>query len=220
MNLPRRLFIALPYLAWVGCFAVLGRYRTWLPFAYVGVALATAALVTNAVPVPLLRPSLVRVWSGVLAGALMLALTHLAYVWLAAGVPSVVPATQALFKLLDVTGSSRFERATLIAIIASGEEVLFRGPLLSGGAEVKNWLASARRASRKDLRRIFASAAAYALVTAPLGSPLLVLCAFICGSIWGCLGVATSSLTVPILTHVIWDLGVLLVWPVTAAHGS
>ncbi len=219
MKLPRRLTILLPFVAWAGCFAVLGRDRTWLPFAYVGLALATTALVTKPALVRLLHPSLIRLCTGVLAGALMVALTHLAYGSLAADVPSVVPATQALFTLLDVTGFSRFERAALIMVIASCEEVLFRGPLLSVGTDARNWLANARRPTRKDFRQIFGSAAAYALVTVPLGSPLLVLCAFICGSIWGSLAVVTSSLAVPILTHVLWDLGVLLVWPVTVAHG-
>ena len=219
MTLRRRLLVALPFIAWAGCFAVLGRYRTWLPFAYVGVALALMALVTNADFVRRLRPSPLRVWTGVLAGALMVGLTHLSYVWLAADVPSVVPATRALFKLLEVTGFSRFERAALITVIASSEEILFRGPLLSIGTGSTNRLADARRPTRNDWRRIFGSAAAYALVTAPLGSPLLMLCAFTCGSIWGCIGVATSSLAAPILSHVIWDLGVLLIWPVTVAQG-
>jgi membrane protease YdiL (CAAX protease family) len=49
------------------------------------------------------------------------------------------------------------------------------------------------------------------------GSFLLVACAFACGAVWGTLRVATGSLAAPIVAHVVWDLGVLLVWPV--AHG-
>jgi membrane protease YdiL (CAAX protease family) len=40
-----------------------------------------------------------------------------------------------------------------------------------------------------------------------------VLCAFVCGTVWATLRVATGSIVVPILAHVLWDLGVLLVWP-------
>jgi membrane protease YdiL (CAAX protease family) len=69
------------------------------------------------------------------------------------------------------------------------------------------------RVVRDDGVQIVAFAAVYALAALPLGSSLLVLCAFLCGVVWGGLRSATGSLVVPILTHVIWDLGVLVVWP-------
>jgi uncharacterized protein len=150
------------------------------------------------------------------AGALMVTLTHLAYSVLAANVPGVIPATRALFGLLNVTGFSGTERAALIVVVASCEEVLFRGPLIPGAKDPED--SSARRLGRSDFRRIFGSAAAYAFATVPLGSPLLIICAFLCGSVWGVMGVATGSLTMPILAHVIWDLGVLLVWPISPGY--
>jgi membrane protease YdiL (CAAX protease family) len=209
--------IALALLAWALCFAALARYGTWLPFAFVGTALAVLAIGTKVVPRELLHPSPSRVAVGVLAGVLMVVLTHRAYESLAAAIPSVVPAAQALFGLLEVTGFSGTERALLIVLIAACEEVVFRGPLIVHAAG-KTAL-RARRLSPQELRRIFGSATAYALATAPLGSPLLVLCAFACGAVWGAMGVVTGSLMLPILAHVIWDVGVLLLWPVTAAHG-
>lgn len=60
------------------------------------------------------------------------------------------------------------------------------------------------------LRRIIGFASACALTTAPLGNPLLSVCAFVRGSVWGVMRIEARSLTVPILAHVVWDLGVLL----------
>jgi len=141
----------------------------------------------------------------------MVILTHVVYALLAAGIPFVLPATGELFVLLNVVGFSSAQRAVLIVLIASCEELLFRGPVLASartGAEHRTG-----HLTRKEVRRIFGFAAVYAVTTAPLGNSLLIVCAFVCGSVWGALGVEARSLTVPILAHVVWDLGVLLVWP-------
>jgi membrane protease YdiL (CAAX protease family) len=195
----------------LACFAVLARYSTWLPFAFAGIALATVALVTGAMPVAWLRPSFARSAAGLLVGASMVILTHVLHALLVAAVPGVLPATRELFVLLNVVGFSPAQRAVLIVLIASCEELLFRAPLLesaTAGAEHRP-----RRLTPRELRRIFGFAVAYAITTAPLGNSLLIVCAFVCGSVWGALGVEARSLTVPILAHVVWDLGVLLVWP-------
>ena len=197
--------------AWVVCFGVLARLGTWLPFAFAGTALTAVMLRRQEVSIALLRPSGWRIAAGVIGGAIMVGLTHVAYLAVSAAVPSVLPATEELFELLNVSGFSPPERAALIALIASCEEVLFRGPLLG----------SLRRDEKRDgwrldwpaTGRTLAFAAAYAVTTVPLANPLLLLCAFVCGSIWGALAIASGSLTVPILVHVIWDLGVLIVWP-------
>lgn len=66
------------------------------------------------------------------------------------------------------------------------------------------------RADRDDLLRVLALAVGYALA---LGSGLLIVCAFGCAVLWGGLRVATRSLVVPIIAHGVWDLGILVVWP-------
>jgi len=45
----------------------------------------------------------------------------------------------------------------------------------------------------------------YALTVVPLGSPSLVACAFVCGSVWGTLRIATGSILAPVFSHVIWE---------------
>jgi membrane protease YdiL (CAAX protease family) len=202
---------AIALAAWLLCFAVLARWGTWLPFAGVGAVLAVFAFQMQVLPAALLRPSLRRVGAGVFGGALMVAFTHVVYALLAQVVPSVLPATWELFWLLNVTGFSASERGALIVLIASCEEVLFRGPLLRAAARSQH---RSRRFTRRELTRMLAFAAAYALTTVPLRSPLLTLCAFVCGSVWSLMGIVSGSLLIPILMHVIWDLGVLLFWPV------
>jgi membrane protease YdiL (CAAX protease family) len=139
--------------------------------------------------------------------------THLTYRAVITFAPTVAGATRQLLTLLNVAGFSPAARALLIVLIASCEEVLFRGLLPTSGAAgsgLPHW------PSRRELAQIVVFAAVYAFTTLPLGSALLLLCAFACGSLWGLMRVATGSLVVPLLAHVLWDLGVLLIWPLTA----
>jgi membrane protease YdiL (CAAX protease family) len=205
-----RWLTAIALVAWLLCFGVLHRFGTWLPFGIVGALLATLAIAIGALPSARLRPSPSLIGIGVLSGSLMVALTHAGYRLAAALLPGVPPATRTLFGLLDAVGLSTLTRSVLVVVIASCEEILFRAPLLVTGP------ATTKRAgpiAAHELRRVCAYAALYAITTVPLGSPLLVLCALVCGIIWGILALLTGTLMVPILTHVIWDLGVLLVWP-------
>jgi membrane protease YdiL (CAAX protease family) len=205
--------LVLSLLAWTLCFVVLQHLGTWTPFAFVGLFLATLALSLRVVPRTLLRPSLASTTIGLAGGALMVIGTHLAYRAVVTFAPAVAGATRQLLVLLNVVGFSPAVRALLIVLIASCEEVLFRG-LLPSSARAGSGLL--RWPSRRQLAQVVAFAAVHAATTLPLGSALLVLCAWMCGSLWGFMRVATGSLVVPVLAHVVWDLGVLLVWPLAA----
>jgi uncharacterized protein len=203
---------ALALAAWLVSFGILARFGTWLPFGVVGPLLAFATIRVRAARSVWLRPSLNHVLIGLLSGLLMVGGTHVGYRLAAGFWPGVLPATRALFSMLDTVGLSDSIRAALIVIIATCEEILFRAPLLrvgSGNAGAPWSLAS------RELSRIGAFAFAYALTTAPLESPLLVVCALVCGCIWGALTSLTGALIAPILAHAVWDLGVLLLWPLT-----
>lgn len=199
--------------AWTLCFVVLQRWGTWTPFAFVGVTLVGVAVSLGVVPHALLRPSLARTTVGVAGGALMVVGTHLAYRAVVAFAPPVAGATRQLLSLLNVAGFSPAVRALLIVLIASCEELIFRGLLPTSAAVGKSL---PHLPSSRELAQIVAFAGVYAFTTLPLGSPLLVLCALACGSLWGFMRVATGSLVAPVLAHVVWDLGVLLVWPIAA----
>jgi uncharacterized protein len=206
-------FLVLALVTWTLCFVVLQHLGTWTPFAFVGLLLATLAVSRRVVPRSLLRPSVARTAVGLAGGAMMVVATHLAYRAVVTCAPPVAGATRELLILLNVVGFSPAVRALLIVLIASCEEVLFRGLLpfpATARSSLPHW------PSLRQLGQIVAFAAVYALTTLPLGSALLLLCAFACGSLWGLMRVATGSLVVPLLAHVVWDLGVLLVWPLTA----
>jgi membrane protease YdiL (CAAX protease family) len=199
--------------AWTLCFVVLQRLGTWIPFAFVGVMLVSVAVSRSVVPRALLRPSLALTLVGLASGAFMVFGTHLAYRALAAFAPPVAGATQHLLNLLNVAGFSPAVRALLIVLIASCEELVFRGLLPTSATVGKNL---PHLPTSHELTQIVAFAGVYAFTTLPLGSPLLVLCALACGSLWGFMRVATGSLVTPLLAHVVWDLGVLIVWPIAA----
>ena len=198
---------------WTLCFVVLQHLGTWIPFAFVGLVLTIFAVSRRVVPRSLLQPSLARTTVGIAGGALMVVGTHLAYRAIVTFAPQVAGATRQLLVLLNVAGFSPVVRALLIVLIASCEEVLFRG-LLPTSATPGSSLP--HRPSMRQLAQTVAFAAVYAFTTLPLGSALLLLCAFACGSLWGLMRIATGSLVVPLLAHVVWDLGVLLVWPLAA----
>lgn len=208
-----RVLLALAILAWLACFAILQRFGTWHQFAGAGVILAALSLVLRVVPAGLLRPSWREVGLGAVAGLLMVVVTHAAYATTASLLPTWHEETTRLFAFLRVGSFSSGARAALIVVIATCEEILFRGPL--AGSDAARDSDHPRIVDGAGYRRLAAYAGAYAVATATLGSPLLLLCAFLCGVAWGVLRVQAASLVVPIVAHVIWDLGVLVLWPLT-----
>lgn len=210
-SLGRALF-ALSLVTWFVCFLLLRQLGTWVQFAVAGPALAAAVLATDAETRALLRVSYRDVAVGIAAGITMVALTHAAFIVVSAWVPEVRASTAWLLRFVDVAGFPPALRTGLIVLIASSEEVIFRGAQLgfSGRPSFGN----------RDVLRIIGWSAAYAASMISLGSALLVACAFACGCVWAVLRVATRSLATPIVAHVLWDLGVLIVWPLIGSRGS
>lgn len=199
---------------WFSCFLGLRFFGTWIPFAIAGLVLATAILLTDADARRLMRPSLGPIVAGLLVGGAMVALTHAGFALVSELVPQVRADTEKLFDLLNVGGFSTWTRAGLILVVASSEEVIFRGPLLD--VRANHACGNPQPASelrRRQFRRVIAMAAIYALTTVSLGAPLLVACAFACAIVWGSLRVFKRSLLAAMIAHVIWDLGSLVVWP-------
>ena len=203
--------------AWLVGFAILLRLGTWTLFALTGPALAALALWSDAATRALLRPSFRKAGVGLAAGLLMVVLTHAAFAFVAPLLSEARTATARLFELLNVSGFSPAARVGFIVAIASSEEVIFRGALMGPPARRQEGLF--HRVDRDDLLRVLALAVAYALAMATLESGLLIVCAFGCAVLWGGLRVATRSLVVPIIAHVVWDLGILVVWPLVQSGG-
>ena len=106
-------FLAFALLTWTLCFLVLRHLVTWVPFAFVGLALAIVAVSQRVVPRWLLRPSIGSVTLGLASGALMVVATPLAYRGVVAFAPPVAGATRQLLALLNVVGFSPLVRALL-----------------------------------------------------------------------------------------------------------
>ncbi len=214
----RLAMLALAAAAWLAGFAILPPLASWTSFAIAGPALTALALFSDADTRALLRPSFLTVALGLGVGLLMAALTHVAFAAVTPFLPQALTATERLFDLLHVGNFTPAARAGLIVVVATCEEVIFRGALAgpSGGRDDP----PLHRPGRDDLLRVVALAAVYALATATLGSSLLVVCAFCCAIVWGLLRVATRSIVAPIVAHVVWDLFVLVVWPLVAPGAS
>lgn len=211
-GLGRWTIFALAVAAWLASFSALRHVGTWTAFAVVGPALAILSLSLNREARVLLRPSTQRVAIGLLAGGSMVAATQVAFAAVSWLLPETRTATVALYDLLNVSGFSPGIRTELIIVVATSEEILFRGalagPIAGSGDGETNFLPKA-----SAIARVILLAAIYATAALPLGSLLLVVCAFGCALVWGTLRFATRSLVPPILAHVAWDLGVLVVWP-------
>jgi len=204
--------LGLAITTWLASFSLLLRPGTRLQYALAGALLAGIALWSDADARALVRPSHGSAGMGLAAGLVMVALTHAAFHVVAPVLPELRASTARLLALADVGGLSLTVSAALIVAVAACEEVIFRGAL--AGAAAQPGERRLHAPSREQLLRVVALAAAYALAMVTLGSPLLVACAFACGLLWGALRVATRSLIAPITAHVVWDLGVLIVWPV------
>jgi membrane protease YdiL (CAAX protease family) len=210
-NLGRWAMFGGALVGWLACFAVLRRLGTWTPFALVGPVLAVLAITMDAKARPLLTPSFQKVGVGVTAGLCMAALTHGGLSVVEKVFPRISTDTVRLFELMNVGSFSPGARAALIVLIASSEEVIFRGALLV--TSIERGGGTFHRVDVPALRTIIVLALFYAAATTTLGSALLVLTAFGCAVVWGWLRVATRSLVAPILAHLVWDMGVLVLWP-------
>jgi len=54
----------------------------------------------------------------------------------------------------------------------------------------------------------------YAAVHLPTGNPVLILAALTCGAFWGGLYMATGTLVPVLVSHMIWDPVIFVIWPI------
>jgi membrane protease YdiL (CAAX protease family) len=208
----RLLWLALALAAWLICFVMLVRFGTWFAFALAGAALVALALRFDPALLGLLRPSVAKLAIGFLLGALMVLLTHMAFAVVTTRLPGARTAALRLYGLLNASGFPPAACAALVVVIATCEEVLFRG-VLTGRDPLADRNGLQGLVTWRGLGGIVVLAACYAAATLPLGSFALAGCALLCGTAWGGLCVATRSLVPAIVAHVVWDLGVLFAWP-------
>jgi membrane protease YdiL (CAAX protease family) len=186
---------------WILAAGFTGVLGAWVAIGGVAVGLGMAVLLLDRpASESLLQPSPRLVLLGAVVGGSMAAATYVLYPLLVSMFPGIATDTALLYAAF---------RASPVAIawialapVTFGEELVWRGVVLTP---------LVRRLG--PWGGVTLAAAAYALACAPLGSPVLVAVALLCGLVWGALRAATASLVPTLVAHLVWDVVVLLWLP-------
>ena len=184
---------------WMLAAVFASRVGVWLAIGSVAVLLGVVVIARDPGVRARLRPSWRFVVVGAAAGGCMVAMTYAASPVLDVA-PSLEHDIQRLYSAFSAAGT----RTAVMALgpVIVGEEVVWRGAV-QGALEHR---VSAGAAA-------VLSAVVYALAHAPIGSPLLALTALACGLVWAALRMVTGSLIPPLVAHALWDVVVLVAFP-------
>ena len=186
---------------WFAAAASAGRLGIWLAIGGAAVGLGGAVLILDhAAARRSLQPSARLALAGAGAGGLMAAATYLFYPALAHRSPFIATGAARLYTSFRALPPVIASLALLPVII--GEELVWRGVVQT---ELVRRLG--------PWRGVTLAALAYALAHAPVGSPLLVAVALLCGMAWGTLRAASGSLVPSLMAHLVWDVLVFLWLP-------
>lgn len=198
MRLPPSFLAALAI--WGGCFVLISKTGSWAPLAVLGPLLAAFVLFTEPQARELLRPSVRLLALGLAGAVVMTASTYALFGVFARLAPDLRLLTIGLYNELRAPSFTPAERAALVPLVAAAEEVVFRGLALPDGG-------------KGAARAVAVNALLVGATHLSSGNWLLALVAAICGSVWGTLRVVTRSCVPSIVTHVAWDLAILVVQP-------
>lgn len=137
---------------------------------------------------------------GLAAGALMIAGTYVLYPVVRHLVPQIVPQAIGLYATLG--NASGPGAILLLCLVVLGEELVWRGVVYDAFAA--RW---------GPVGGALLSTFVYCLAVLPTGLPLLIAIAGGCGLYWSALKAWTRSLTPVLVTHLLWDLVVLILMP-------
>jgi membrane protease YdiL (CAAX protease family) len=96
--------------------------------------------------------------------------------------------------------------ALMALVIGPGEEVFWRGFI------------QRRLVESRGVVGLALSVLAYGLVHVASGNVMLVAAALVCGAFWGLLYWRFRSIWLNVVSHVLWDLAVFVVWPIGAGR--
>ena len=186
------------WVATAACARVLG---IWLAVGAAAVALGVAVWIRDPEQARrLLRASTGLIVLGAAAGGVMAAVTTLLYPVIARAVPFIAAETAHLYAAFRAP--SLAVASVALAPVVLGEELVWRGVVQT---------ALTRRFGPSG--GVVFAAVAYALALAPVGSPVLVAVALLCGIAWGALRAISKSLVPALVAHLVWDALVLLWLP-------
>jgi membrane protease YdiL (CAAX protease family) len=174
----------------------------WIPIALAALFVSAAIVSAGWSDVrELFRPAPSRILIGLLGAAIMLAATYGLFPLVARRVPALALETGNLYATF-LTGRRTVTILLFVIPVIVAEELMWRGAF-------QEWIAQRLPASR--LAIIVLAAAGYAIAHLPLGSPLLVGIAFLCGLYWSALRSLTRSVVPSLIAHLAWDLALILV---------
>jgi len=189
-------------LAWAAAMLLARFVDPWIPIALAAL-FVSAAIVSGGWPDvrELFRPAPSRILIGLLGAAIMLAATYGLFPLVAGRFPALALETANLYATF-LTGRRTVAILLFVIPVILAEELMWRGAF-------QEWIAQRLPASR--LAIIVLAAAGYAIAHLPLGSPLLVGIAFLCGLYWSALRSLTRSAVPSLIAHLAWDLALILV---------
>jgi uncharacterized protein len=197
------LALLLASVAFAAALASRGSLSIWVGTgAAAVVAAAVAAWAAGGRLRELLRPRGAALVVGLASGALLAAVSHLAYRLAVDTVPMLRPLVAALYGELRATPGP-LAALPILAVVVLAEELVWRGLAV-------DVLAAARLG---PLAQVAGSTLLYAAPLAFSGSPVLVLVGTSCGVVWSALRVTTGGLAAPLTCHLVWAVAVLVAWP-------
>jgi membrane protease YdiL (CAAX protease family) len=199
-----RLDLPLAVAAWLSGFLWIGLHGSWALLVVLALLVAARLVVGDPETRRLLRPTVAGLVLGLGGAALLIGATYGLYRPLGALLPGLPGSTRALYGLLNSAGYPPAGLALLVLVMSFVEEVAWRGRPLSGAA--------GRRDAGAALR-VVAVGLLYGAASLTSGSPVLFALSAGCGIAWGLLRVAGRSLWPAIVAHALWDLAVLVGWP-------
>jgi membrane protease YdiL (CAAX protease family) len=189
-------------LSWAAAVALTPVVGIWVGIGAAAIGLGAASLrLAPSVLLPLLRPTPRLLALGGLAAIVMVAATYGLYPPVSRSSAALTSAVGVLYPLLTAARPAWLPRVLLPFIILA-EELVWRGVVFE---------ALGRRLPL--LPTILLSSLVYAAIHLPIGSPLLLALALLCGLFWSTLRAATNSLVPSLLSHLVWDLLVFLFRP-------
>jgi membrane protease YdiL (CAAX protease family) len=204
-----RLDLPVAAAAWLLGFAWVGRAGDWTPLAVLAALAAMRLVLGDPETRRLLRLGAGDLALGAAGAAAMVGATYGLYRVLVPVFPALPGATLGLYGVLNAAGYGPPALGALVVLVSFCEEVVWRGRLLAGAVPA----AGARRIDGGAVARVAAVALFYGAASLASGSLLLAVLAASCGFAWGLLRVAGRSLWPAILAHAVWDLAILVGWP-------
>lgn len=188
---------------WIGAFLLITRLGTWAPLAVAGPVLAIFVLLRDGDARKLLRPRISLVLLGLAMGTTMTIATYVLFDVFSRMTPQLKPLTTLLYGELHAPGFTRLERGVLIPLVAIAEEVVFRGTVLPNRDVGR----------RRAVTAVLLNSLVVGVAHLASGNWLLAVVAALTAIVWGGMRVWTRSSVPSVVTHVMWDLAILVFWP-------